>query len=77
MRTTRLRVTLREVEPVVMRMIDVPQDSTLTELHDLLQVAVGFPTATCTSSPPRTRQPTELRAIATTGWSSATKPSTT
>jgi hypothetical protein len=42
MRTTRLRVTLREVEPVVTRVIDVPQDSTLPELHDLLQVAIGW-----------------------------------
>jgi hypothetical protein len=42
MRTTRLRVTLREVEPVVTRVIDVPQDSTLPELHDLLQIAVGW-----------------------------------
>lgn len=42
MRTTRLQVTLREVQPVVTRVIDVPADSTLPELHDLLQVAVGW-----------------------------------
>ena len=42
MRTVRLRITLREVEPVVTRVIDIPPDSTLPELHDLLQVAVGW-----------------------------------
>src|SRR3954452_8267692 len=42
MRTTRLRVTLSEVEPVVTRVIDVPQDSSLPELQDLLQIAVGW-----------------------------------
>lgn len=42
MKTTRLRVTLREVQPVLTRVIDVPPDSTLPELHDLLQIAVGW-----------------------------------
>lgn len=42
MRTTRLRVTLREVKPAVTRVIDVPPDSSLPELHDLLQIAVGW-----------------------------------
>jgi len=40
--TTRLRVTLLGVEPTVIRVIDVPAVSTLPELHDLLQVAVGW-----------------------------------
>ncbi len=42
MRTTRLRVTLREVEPKVQRVIDVPTAITLDELHDVLQVALGW-----------------------------------
>jgi Plasmid pRiA4b ORF-3-like protein len=42
MRTTRLRVTLRDVEPLVTRVIDVPNDSTLPELHELLQAAMGW-----------------------------------
>lgn len=42
MRTTRLRVTLRDVEPAVIRVIDVPADATLQELHDLLQAALGW-----------------------------------
>ena len=42
MRTTRLRVTLREVTPVVQRVIDVPAAITLDELHEVLQVALGW-----------------------------------
>lgn len=42
MRTSRLRVTLREVEPAVIRVIDVPASSTLPELHELLQAVVGW-----------------------------------
>src|SRR5689334_17578535 len=42
MRTIRLRVTLREVAPRVLRVIDVPASSTLPELHEQLQVAVGW-----------------------------------
>lgn len=42
MRTLRLRVTLREVVPRVLRVIDVPAASTVPELHDLLQVAIGW-----------------------------------
>jgi hypothetical protein len=42
MRTVRLRVTLREVAPRVLRVIDVPAVSTLPELHELLQAAVGW-----------------------------------
>lgn len=42
MKTTRLRVTLREVEPTVQRVIDVPAAIPLVELHDVLQVALGW-----------------------------------
>jgi len=42
MRTTRLRVTMREVEPTVVRVLDVPAGVLLPELHDLLQVAIGW-----------------------------------
>ena len=42
MKTTRLRVVLREVEPTVTRVIDVPVSATLPELHDLLQAAIGW-----------------------------------
>lgn len=42
MRTTRLRVTLREVEPTVLRVIDVPAAITLDELHEVLQLALGW-----------------------------------
>jgi hypothetical protein len=41
-KTTRLRVTLREVTPEVQRVIDVPAAITLDELHDVLQVALGW-----------------------------------
>jgi pRiA4b ORF-3-like protein len=41
-RTTRLRVTLREVTPEVQRVIDVPAAITLDELHEVLQVALGW-----------------------------------
>jgi hypothetical protein len=41
-KTTRLRVTLREVTPVVQRVIDVPAAITLDELHEVLQVALGW-----------------------------------
>ncbi|HVA74949.1 MAG TPA: plasmid pRiA4b ORF-3 family protein [Acidimicrobiales bacterium] len=42
MRTTRLRVTMSEVEPTVVRVLDVPAGVLLPELHDLLQVAIGW-----------------------------------
>jgi len=42
MRTTRLRVRLREVEPAVVRVIDVPVGCTLAELHELFQAALGW-----------------------------------
>lgn len=42
MRTTRLRVSLRDVEPPVVRVIDVPSGVKLPEVHDLLQVALGW-----------------------------------
>lgn len=42
MRTTRLRVTMSEVEPTVVRVLDVPAGVLLAELHDLLQVAIGW-----------------------------------
>ena len=42
MRTTRLRITLRDVEPAVVRTVDVPVGVTLAELHDLLQAALGW-----------------------------------
>ncbi|GAA5160040.1 hypothetical protein GCM10023321_42030 [Pseudonocardia eucalypti] len=37
-----MRVTLRDVSPAVVRVIDVPATSSLPELHELLQVAVGW-----------------------------------
>jgi hypothetical protein len=42
MRTTRLRVTMREVEPRVERVIDVPAAITLDALHEVFQVALGW-----------------------------------
>ena len=42
MRTVRLGVTLREVTPTVLRVLDVPAACTLPELHDLLQIAIGW-----------------------------------
>jgi hypothetical protein len=41
-RTARLQVVLRYVEPPVLRVIDVPSATTLPELHDLLQAAIGW-----------------------------------
>ena len=42
MRTVRLRVTMRDVVPRVERVIDVPAAITLDELHEVLQVALGW-----------------------------------
>jgi hypothetical protein len=42
MRTVRLQVTLRNVEPAVVRVIDVPAAAAVPELHDLLQAAFGW-----------------------------------
>ncbi|MGQ0846373.1 MAG: plasmid pRiA4b ORF-3 family protein [Sporichthyaceae bacterium] len=42
MPTLRLRATLREVAPTVLRILDVPADTTLPELHELLQAAMGW-----------------------------------
>lgn len=42
MRTARVRVVLREVMPAVVRVIDVPATITLDDLHDVLQMAVGW-----------------------------------
>ncbi|MGH3366215.1 MAG: plasmid pRiA4b ORF-3 family protein [Nocardioidaceae bacterium] len=42
MRTARLRVTMRDVVPRVQRVIDVPAAITLDELHEVLQVALGW-----------------------------------
>jgi hypothetical protein len=41
-RTTRLRINLREVTPPVVRVLDVPTTVTLPELHELLQAAIGW-----------------------------------
>src|SRR5436305_999035 len=40
--TARLRVVLRDVEPTVARVIDVPASASLAELHELLQAAIGW-----------------------------------
>lgn len=42
MRTVRLRVRLRGVEPLVERVVDVPASATLPELHQVLQAAMGW-----------------------------------
>lgn len=42
MNTARLRVVMRDVEPAVARVIDVPASVTLPELHELLQAAIGW-----------------------------------
>ena len=42
MRTARLRITMRAVVPRVERVIDVPDTITLDELHEVLQVALGW-----------------------------------
>ena len=42
MNTTRLRGVLRDVEPAVARVIDVPASATLPEPHDVLQAAIGW-----------------------------------
>ncbi len=41
-KTTRLQVVLAEVVPTVVRVIDVPTGSSLPELHNLLQAAMGW-----------------------------------
>lgn len=41
-KTLRLRVTMREVVPRVERVIDVPAAISLDELHEVLQVAIGW-----------------------------------
>lgn len=42
MRTTRLHITLSDVTPTVLRVVDVPTASTLAEVHQLLQSAIGW-----------------------------------
>ena len=42
MRTIRLQATMRDVVPRVTRTVDVPETITLDELHDVLQVALGW-----------------------------------
>jgi hypothetical protein len=42
LRTSRLRITLRDVSSAVARVIDIPATSTSAELHDLLQAALGW-----------------------------------
>ncbi|MDL5159036.1 plasmid pRiA4b ORF-3 family protein [Actinomycetospora termitidis] len=42
MRTVRLKVRLRDVEPPVERVVDVPAALTLPELHQVLQAAMGW-----------------------------------
>ncbi len=41
-KTLRLRVAMCEVEPLVERVIDIPAVITLDELHEVLQVAIGW-----------------------------------
>jgi hypothetical protein len=41
-RTTRLQVRLRDTHPLVLRVLDVPAVSTLTDVHHLLQAAMGW-----------------------------------
>lgn len=40
--TVRIQVTMRDVTPKVVRVLDIPHSTTLPELHDLLQVALGW-----------------------------------
>ena len=42
MNTVRVQLVLRGVEPAVARVIDVPASTTLPELHELLQGALGW-----------------------------------
>jgi len=37
-----LRVSLREIEPEIWRSVTVPADMTLAELHDVLQITMGW-----------------------------------
>jgi len=41
-RTIRLRITLRDVAPSVVRVVDVPAAGTLAELHHVFQAALGW-----------------------------------
>ena len=50
----RLKVTLNDVEPKVLRRIEVPADIKLNRLHLTLQAALGWRTATCSKSAPAT-----------------------
>lgn len=42
MKTARLKVVLAEVTPAAIRVIDVPSATSLPELHELLQAAMGW-----------------------------------
>lgn len=42
MQTIRLQVALRDVVPAVVRVVDVPATTTLPEVHDILQVTLGW-----------------------------------
>jgi hypothetical protein len=41
-RTTRLRVRLEDVEPAVLRIVDVPATSTVDDVHHVLQAVLGW-----------------------------------
>ena len=70
MRTTRLQVTLREVEPKVRRLVDVPASITLDELHDVLQVALGW----TDSHLHQHRTDSAVYSIASEGWDDGSDP---
>ena len=48
----RLKVTLSDVEPQVLRRFDVPLKIKLNRLHDVIHAAMGGPTTTFMSSGP-------------------------
>jgi Plasmid pRiA4b ORF-3-like protein len=48
----RLKVTLEDVEPEVMRRLDVPPTIRLDRLHRVLQAAMGWTNVTLRRRPP-------------------------
>src|SRR5271166_2402790 len=77
----RLKVTLDDVEPKVLRRIEVPADIKLDRLHLTLQAALGWTNTTFTKSATKTSAlaspipigPTDRSMLAKRGSSSSSK----
>ena len=68
--TYQLRVTLREVSPLMWRRLLVRSDTTIAQLHDWLQIAMGWGDSVHEDRRARARHPQRLQAPPTRRWQS-------